>query len=165
MSTNPIRIMFVCTGNICRSPLAHRVLEARAAERGLADRLEVESSGIGSWHVGEDADARMRATAEAHGVPFHHPAQQIRPSDLETFDVLFAMDRGHERELIRMAHRAGVDPKGRVRLFRAFDPESSGREDVPDPYYGGQRGFEEVWSMVDRTVARMLDAIEEGTLP
>src|SRR6056297_2089726 len=97
-----MNIMFVCSGNICRSPLAHRMLEQQARERGMATHMTVESSGTGAWHVGQDADPRMRKTAAAHGLILHHPAQMIERSDLVDYDVLFAMDRGHYRQIRAM---------------------------------------------------------------
>lgn len=179
--------MFVCTGNICRSPLAHRVLEHRARERGLHDSITVESSGIGSWHVGEDADRRMRATASRHGVPFNHPARALSRSDLDSYHVIFAMGAEHEREIVSRLRRIGRvpdadtsdrggirTPAGTLYRFRQFDPVVIGPDgtapaprelapDVPDPYYGGPEGFEEVWEMVDRTCSVILDSIAAGS--
>lgn len=167
------RLMFVCSGNICRSPLAHRMLEHQAAERGLDTVIRVESSGTGAWHVGQDADSRMRKTAARHGLVFHHPAQMIESRDLREQDILFAMDRGHYREITAMGrHRLNGDLKAKLYMFRQFDPEVAGGEvvpldrapDVPDPYYGGIDGFEEVYAIVERTSKRILDAIEAGEL-
>lgn len=173
--------MFVCSGNICRSPLAHRVLEHQARERGLDHLVEVESSGTGAWHVGDDADPRMRRTAAQHGVELHHPARALSQSDLAEWNIIFAMDRGHYRDIkgrIRRNRSAGTDTSsGRqepeLYLFRQFDPLVVGDDDiasvndapdVPDPYYGAERGFEEVYQMVERTCARILDKIERGDL-
>ncbi len=163
--------MFVCTGNICRSPLAHRLLEKELDERGFGDRVQVESSGIGSWHVGEDADSRMRRTAAAHGVDLHHPARQLSRRDVEQYDVLFAMDQGHYREILSLG---GSTIREKLYVFRQFDPElTSGEEpaprkdapNVPDPYYGGAQGFEDVFAMVERTCRRIVDRIAHGALP
>lgn len=162
--------MFVCSGNICRSPLAHRVLERELETLGIAGRVSVESSGTGSWHVGEEADSRMRATAGAHGLPFSHRAQQLSRQDARDADLLFAMARGHLRDI---EARAGGRPSGSIYLFRQFDPvhgddlpaavRSAG--DVPDPYYGGADGFEEVWQMVERTCRVIAERIAGGQLP
>jgi protein-tyrosine phosphatase len=163
--------MFVCTGNICRSPLAHRVLEKILDERGLSDRVAVESSGTGAWHVGEDADSRMRATAARHGLPFHHGARHLTRREVESYDLLFAMDRGHYRHILGMADG---DVGERLYVFRQFDPELTGggdrlsvdrAPDVPDPYYGGADGFEAVYAMVERTCRAIVDHLEAGTLP
>ncbi|MDA3950443.1 MAG: low molecular weight phosphotyrosine protein phosphatase [Spirochaeta sp.] len=166
--------MFVCSGNICRSPLAHRMLEHQAKQRGMAEHLTVESSGTGAWHVGQDADPRMRKTAAAHGLTFHHPARMIERSDLVDYDVLFAMDRGHYRQIRAMGrHNFDDELASRVYVFRQFDPLVAGdgvvtpedAPDVPDPYYGGKDGFEEVYRIVERTCSRILDEITAGNLP
>lgn len=149
------RIMFVCSGNICRSPLAHRLFEAQARAAGVAEQFEVESSGIGEWHVGEDADPRMRATARAHGLTLHHRAQQITRQDLEQFDLILVMDRSHKQQLERLARNPQIMEK--VRLFREWDPKGGPSAEVPDPYYGGERGFEEVYRMVERTSTLLLE--------
>jgi protein-tyrosine phosphatase len=163
-----MRIMFVCTGNICRSPLAHRVLEQRARERGIGDQIEVESSGIDHWHVGENADARMRRVAKEHGVLLHHRARQLTARDIEEYDIIFAMSAGHQRSIRAMAPGSVHDLEGKLFLFRRFDPVTAGSvrpPDVPDPYYGGNNGFEEVFQIVERTCDAILDEIEAGRLP
>ena len=163
-----MRIMFVCTGNICRSPLAHRVFEQQARKRRLENQFEVESSGIDHWHIGENADSRMRRVAKEHGVLLHHRARQITASDIEEYDVIFAMSAGHLRSIRSMAPGSAHDLEGRLFLFRQFDPEVAGATrppDVPDPYYGGTNGFEEVFQIVERTCEAILDEIEAGRLP
>lgn len=162
-----MRIMFVCTGNICRSPLAHRMLEKQARERGLADRITVESTGTDHWHVGEEVDSRMRRTAAAHGLKLSHRARQIGAEDLRDSDLVLAMSAGHLRALHSLQRRAGGLNGTAVRLFREFDPQVSGSQrvpDVPDPYYGGESGFEEVYRIVERTCSALLDALERGEL-
>ncbi len=161
MAETPHRILFVCTGNICRSPLAHRVLEHRAAERGVREKVQVESRGIGAWHVGEDTDPRMQETAMRHGINASHTAAQLSLRDLQDYDLIFAMDRSHLADLRRMAGRApnAADLRPRIRMFRDYDPEVVQDLDVPDPYYGGIDGFENVFAMVDRTCAAILDSL------
>ncbi len=176
MRSKPLKIMFVCSGNICRSPLAHRVLEHLAAERGIA--VSVESSGTGSWHVGEEVDSRMRATAARRGLTLSHRARRLSASDLERYDLLFAMDGSHYRDIVSLGRRgASDDISRRLYLFRQFDPASAGGDtarlpipreaalNVPDPYYGGDDGFEEVYRIVERTCGVILDAVEGGSLP
>lgn len=161
-----LKIMFVCTGNICRSPLAHRLFEKKAAERGLADTFHVESSGTDAYHVGEQADSRMRSTARDHGLDLHHFSQRLRRSDLEEFDLIFVMAGNHRRAVSRMTD--SIDVINKLYLFREFDPAVNERlrtPDVPDPWYGSREGFEEVWHIVDRTCDVILDRIEEGALP
>ena len=147
-------VEIVCSGNICRSPSADVVLSALAAERGL-DHVTVTSSGIGDWHVGEPMDRRSAAAlAEAGLDPSRHRARQVDTAALAAYDLVLAMDRTHLEDLLEL----GADA-GRTMLFRAFDPVDPGGE-VPDPYYGGPDGFEEVLAMVRRTseqIMRLLD--------
>lgn len=175
MSDSPLRIIFVCSGNICRSPVAHRLFERLAAERGVAHRFHAESAGTGAWHLGEDADSRMRAVAKRHGWTLHHGVRQLTHSDLEEYDLILAMDRGHRRDIARMvsARPTARQPSGvadaadltaKVRLFREFDPEAGTHLDVPDPYYDGQEAFETVYKICERTCRALLDAWEQGRL-
>ena len=150
-------IELVCLGNICRSPTAHVVLEARLEEAGLADRVDVVSSGTGDWHVGRPMDRRAAATLTAHGYDAtRHRARQWDPSagDDDRADLVLAMDAQNLDDL------GGADT--RTLLFRAFDPDvgtANDRRDVPDPYYGGDSGFEEVLVMVDRTAAALVELL------
>ena len=152
------RIMFVCMGNICRSPLAEGVFRHVAKERGVYDHYDIASSGTGAWHVGEKPDRRMRETAKRHGVSLDgQRAQQFEFGDFEYYDLILAMDGNNESGIRSM------DPGGRyaekVHLFRSYDP-NPGDMQVPDPYYGGTKGFENVYQMVDRTVRTLLDELE-----
>jgi len=145
------RIELVCLGNICRSPMAHVVLEARLDDAGLGDVVEVTSSGTGDWHVGNRMDRRAAATLSAAGYDAtRHRARQYDAASADGVDLVLAMDGDNLRDL------GGVSP--RVMLFRAFDPDEPGG-DVPDPYYGGDAGFEEVLSMVDRTSASLVEQV------
>ena len=149
------RIELVCLGNICRSPTAHVVLERRIADAGLDDRVEVTSSGTGGWHVGHPMDERAAATLAGAGYdPTRHRARQYDLARPDTHDVVLVMD---ESNLADVGGRSA-----RVGLFRDLDPVDPGGE-VPDPYYGGADGFEEVLTMVERTsdaiVAAMRDAL------
>ncbi len=152
-----IRIMFVCLGNICRSPLAHGVFRGLVAEAGLADRIEIASSGTGAWHIGEPADARMRQTAQKHGVSLDGLyAQQFTAEDLETFDHVFVMDKGNLHDVLFLDRD---DRHGhKVRLFRELDPDP-GDYQVPDPYYQGR--FDHVYTLVERTARALLDRLVE----
>lgn len=148
-------VAFVCTGNICRSPSADVVLQAKLADAGLDDRVRVASCGLGEWHVGQPMDSRAAAHLRAAGFdPDRHRAQQIDASWLEDFDVLLAMDHGHVAELRELG-------EGPVMLFRDFDPIGTG-EDTPDPYYGGDTEFAEVLTMVERTCDALIPAIERA---
>ncbi|MGI8645344.1 MAG: low molecular weight protein-tyrosine-phosphatase, partial [Nocardioides sp.] len=151
------RLGMVCSGNICRSPTAEVVLSARLADAGLDDLVTVESCGLGDWHVGDPMDPRSAATLTQAGYDAsQHRAQQL-PTQWSTeaagLDLLIAMDAGHRRDLL-----AGGADAERVRLFRDFDAADPGA-DVPDPYYGGQHGFEEVLAMVERTSDALATAL------
>jgi protein-tyrosine phosphatase len=142
-------ILFVCTGNICRSPTAEAVLRHQADKAGI--ELHVESAGIGRWHIGSPPDQRAQHHAKGRGYDLSTlRARQVEPFDFERFDLILAMDRGHLRTLQKMApdkHRA------KVRLFVA-------EGDVPDPYYGGPEGFEQVLDLVEAACRDLLDELK-----
>ncbi|GAA5144146.1 low molecular weight protein-tyrosine-phosphatase [Nocardioides marinquilinus] len=143
----------VCLGNICRSPTADVVLSGKVAEAGLADRVEVGSCGTGGWHVGEPMDPRAAATLSAAGYdPTRHRGRQYDEAWAARFDVVLAMDAAN------LADLGGRRADGRVMLFGELDPVAPGSE-VPDPYYGGADGFEEVLEMVERTSDAIVDAL------
>jgi protein-tyrosine phosphatase len=147
----PYRIHLVCLGNICRSPTAHVVLERRLADAGLADAVEVTSSGTGGWHVGKRMDPRAAATLTAAGYDAtRHRAAQYDDARAASYDLVLVMD---ETNLLDVGGRSE-----RVGLFRDHDPEDPGSA-VPDPYYGGDDGFEEVLTMVERTTDAIVDAL------
>ncbi len=159
----PYRVLFVCLGNICRSPLAQGLFQRAVDDAGLSDKFEIASAGTGPWHVGEPPDKRMRETARRRGVPIDDlRGRQVGRPDLAHYDLVLAMDREVLHDTLYL------DPDGdhgsRVRLFREFDPEP-GDYQVPDPYSGGAQGFEEVYEMVDRTARELLRRlVDDGTL-
>ncbi len=157
----PVRVMFVCLGNICRSPLAHGIFETMVTNAGLSDRIEVDSSGTGAWHIGQRPDSRMRRVAQRNGYSLEGlTAQQFKAADLARYDHVYAMD-GENLRTIRALGR-GKTCRSAIALFRSHDPEGSG--DVPDPYYNGR--FDEVFVMVERTAARLLSwLVERHSLP
>jgi protein-tyrosine phosphatase len=151
------RIALVCLGNICRSPMAHVVLESRLADAGLDDRVEVRSSGTGGWHVGNPMDDRAAATLTGAGYdPTRHRAQQYDATWPEAYDLVLVMD---ESNLADVGGR-----RERVGLFRDLDPVDPGGE-VPDPYYRGPDGFEEVLAMVERTSDAIVTALDGALGP
>ncbi len=147
--------MFICTGNICRSPLAHAVFEYHVHEHGMESSIMVDSSGTGAWHVGEQADSRMRRTAEEHGVRLNHHSQKLVYRNLTDFDFLLTMDSYNYRDTLALC-RSDAE-RDKVRMFRDYDPEGKG--DVPDPWYGEQDGFEAVWNIVHRTSLALLEKL------
>jgi protein-tyrosine phosphatase len=159
-----IRVLFVCLGNICRSPLAEGIFRAQVERAGLADRIEVDSAGTGNWHVGQPPDRRMHATARQYGVSLDgQVARQFEARDLGAFDHIFVMDKQNLHDVLFLDRDDRYGHK--VRLFREFDPEP-GDYQVPDPYYGGDRGFDHVYEIANRTAAVLLDRlIEEHGLP
>ncbi len=160
------RLAVVCLGNICRSPMAEVVLTAALCDAGLDDRVEVSSSGTGGWHVGHPMDRRAAALLAAHGLDAsRHRAQQFQPSWHDDFDLVLAMDSANFADLHDLSDSEsparesdGAGP-ARLRLFRDFDPLAEGERDVPDPYYGGDRGFEDVLAMVRRTSGALVDQL------
>jgi len=152
-------VLFVCLGNICRSPLAEGVFRDLVRAEGLEDRFEIESAGTGAWHVGELPDSRATMVAERYGVTLESRARQVIDEDLGRFHYIIAMDGENLSHLQRMAEAAGSE--AHVHLFREFDPEGGG--DVPDPYYGGASGFETVYEMVARSARGLLDHITAGS--
>jgi protein-tyrosine phosphatase len=141
-------ILFVCLGNICRSPTAEGVMRALVADAGLTESVQLDSAGTGAWHVGSRPDRRAAAAAAAQGITLEGSARQVRVDDFDDFDLVIAMDRANLRELRRLA--PGEEQREKVRLLREFDPASAaaGDLDVPDPYYGGDGGFEQVLELV-----------------
>lgn len=145
--TGPYRIGLVCLGNICRSPMAEKVLTADLERAGLAGSVRVDSSGTGSWHIGSRMDARAATTLRVHGYLTDHTARRFDPAWFAERDLVLAMDVDNLDELRRLAP-PGADPD-RIRLFRSFAPGIGNNPEVPDPYYGGDDGFTAVLNMVE----------------
>jgi protein-tyrosine phosphatase len=156
------RVLFVCTGNICRSPLAEGVLRHRARERGLESRVYADSAGTGAWHIGERPDPRSVEVATRNGVTLEGRARGVSDEDLHEFHLVIAMDQSHLRHLERMKDRAGGAAV--LALMRDFDRDP-GDGQVPDPYYGGPDGFDRIYEMIDRAVEGLLDRLADGEIP
>jgi len=153
-----VRICFVCLGNICRSPTAHGVMEHLVAEAGLARTVTIESAGTGAYHVGELPDPRTRAAAKRRGYALSSRAQQFTAADLDRFDLVIAMDRTNLRNLQLFADGRTAPS---IHLLRSFDPTAPANADVPDPWYGGDAGFEEVLDQCERACAGLLAHVRE----
>lgn len=151
------RVCFVCTGNICRSPMAESVFRARVEDAGLDGSIEVDSAGTGDWHEGENADPRALSVLEEHGYALDHTARRFEPSWFARLDLVIALDHGHLKALRLLAPTEKDAAK--VRLLRSYAPAADDDLDVPDPYYGGRDGFEECLEMVEEASAGLLAAV------
>ncbi|MDB5553584.1 MAG: tyrosine phosphatase protein [Rhizobium sp.] len=149
------RILFVCLGNICRSPLGEGILRQRASERGLSHLVETESAGTGGWHQGDPPDHRSIAVGKSKGIDIGaQRARQLKVDDFTQFDLIFAMDRDNLRNLVQLApHDSSAD----LHLFMDF--VSGTKRDVPDPYYGAPKDFERVFTMLDEGCGYLLDTL------
>ena len=145
-----MRILFVCMGNICRSPTAEAVMRHLIAERGLESEVEVASAGTGGWHVGSAPDERSAAAAARRGITLEGAAQQVSAADFERYDLIVAMDRSNLHDLRELAPDEAARGKLRLLLDDA---------DVPDPYYGGERGFDDVLDLVTEACERLVDEV------
>lgn len=163
MTTTPTRrranhsVLFVCLGNICRSPAAEGIMKRIVAEAGRQDDFFIDSAGIGDWHVGQLPDNRMRRHGAAHGYCFDSRARQIERADFSRFDTIVAMDDDNRRALLRMAH--GDEERRKVVEMASYLTAHPGQPDVPDPYYGGERGFEWVIELLEDACRGLYNAI------
>ncbi len=167
MTGRPVGVLFVCMGNICRSPLAEGVFEHLARQRMAQDRFRIDSAGTGGWHTGNTADPRSAAVAAKHGITLTSLARQIDPpSDFLPpeeggFDHIIVMDTSNLNDCLR----SGADPQ-RTALLRSFDPQFAGdgphkAPGVPDPYYGGPDGFEDGYRMIHAACTGLLDQLDD----
>jgi protein-tyrosine phosphatase len=147
------RLLFVCLGNICRSPLAESVFRHLAREHGVEHLFEIDSAGTSGYHAGAAPDRRSVAAARMRGVEVTGRSRQLQPADARQFDYIIAMDGENLDHVERLIRKVGASAK--VRLLRDWDPAGAG-EDVPDPYYGGGRGFEDVHDIVERSCRELL---------
>ena len=154
----PCSILFVCLGNICRSPAAEAVMRKLVADRGVNDRYLLDSAGTGNWHVGDLSDARMRRAGAARGYEFTHRARQVKaPADFEGFDLLLAMDDSNYEDLVALAGDEGQ----RAKVVRMTDYcRWHGEKEVPDPYYGGPDGFDKVLDILEDACENLLAGLE-----
>ncbi|MFR9753175.1 low molecular weight protein-tyrosine-phosphatase [Nocardia sp. 004] len=147
-----LHVLFVCTGNICRSPMAEKIFSVHLYRAGLAHRVRVSSVGIGSWHVGTDADPRAEATLRKYGYPTGHAAAAFDAEHRDA-DLIIALDRSHQRELLRL----GVEPE-RLHLLRTFDPAADSPE-IADPYSGDIADFERVRDQIEAAIPGLLNRV------
>lgn len=153
-----ISILFVCLGNICRSPMAEAIFNHQVRARGLESGLDAASCGTANYHVGDDADPRTRAAVRSKGIAIDHCVRQLTVHDLDHYDYVVAMDRSNYQNIHRLSKQGH---KAKVILMRDFDPGHE-REEVPDPYYGNQKNFEEVYEILDRSIRHFIDHLVAG---
>jgi protein-tyrosine phosphatase len=153
-----MRLLFVCLGNICRSPTAEGVMRHLLVEEGLSEAVEIDSAGTGDWHVGHAPDHRSAGAAADRGIELTGQARQVAPADFESYDLILAMDRSNHDDLLALA--PGEEARERIRLLREYDPEAvaAGDLEVPDPYYGAGDGFEDVLDLVTRACQGLIEA-------
>jgi protein-tyrosine phosphatase len=158
MGMSDIKVLFVCMGNICRSPTAQGVFELLVRDKRLNERVHVDSAGTHGYHVGEGPDDRAREAAARRGIDLSRQrARRVKIADFEYFDYVIAMDRGNLEELVSMCpgpHRA------KLRLLLDFAPHLAPQRDVPDPYYGGAQGFERVLDLVEEGARGLLEDLQ-----
>ncbi|MGB1416190.1 MAG: low molecular weight protein-tyrosine-phosphatase [Synechococcus sp.] len=152
------KLLFVCLGNICRSPAAEGVFLHLLKRRGLEDQFVVDSAGTGGWHVGNPADQRMRAAASRRGIELPSRARQISLDDLSSFDLVLTMDDDNLAAVRSLAREAGAGATATIRPMLSY-ARSFSESEVPDPYYGGEAGFEHVLDLLEDACANLLDQI------
>jgi protein-tyrosine phosphatase len=153
-----VRVLFVCMGNICRSPTAHGVFRDLVKQRNLHTSIEIDSAGTHAYHVGESPDRRAQSTATLRGIDLSDlRARPVSSKDFEIYDYILAMDEDNYTALMSLCPEHAKD---KVHLFLSYAPHLNRRE-VPDPYYGGQKGFENVFDMIDHAAKGLLEDIEQ----
>jgi len=152
-----LNVLFVCLGNICRSPLAEGIFKKLVKEAGLESFIVSDSAGTSRWHIDEPPDTRSIQIAEKNGIQLEHLGRQINRTDMNRFDYILAMDNENFEEILRLQH---PDPfqKAKVMRMRDFDNQQSGA-DIPDPYYGGQNGFQIVYDLLEESLSNFLHTI------
>ena len=149
------KVLFVCLGNICRSPLAEAIFKHKIKGKGLAKSFEAESCGTANYHVGDSPDERTIRNAKKNGVEIDHVGRQLSERDLDYFDHILTMDESNYRNVFKLTN-AELN-KEKISLMRNYDPKGNG--EVPDPYYGGESGFQEVFEILDRSIENFLTQV------
>jgi protein-tyrosine phosphatase len=158
MNSEPVKLLFVCLGNICRSPTGEGVMRHLIADAGVEDQFEIDSAGTGSWHIGDEPDPRSVAAAAARGITIEGRARQVSGADFDHYDYILAADTYNLRDLQAIAPTD--EDEAKVHLLREFDPMSTPDDlDVPDPYYGGPSGFDDVIDLVEAACRGLLDEV------
>ena len=157
--TGKYNVLFICLGNICRSPAAQAVMQAMVDERGLTDRFYIDSAGIGGWHIGDLPDKRMRVHARPRGYELTHRARKVQSSDFEDFDLIVGMDASNVDDLCNQAMT--LEQQDKVVMMGDYIRQYPNYDHVPDPYYEGSEGFELVLDLLQDACDNLLDRIIE----
>ena len=152
-----IKVLFVCLGNICRSPMAEAIFRDKIKKRNLESFFEIDSCGTSNYHIGANADPRTISTATKNGVDMDHCVRQLVKKDLNEYDYILAMDHSNHQNILRLS----AIRKAKVFLMREFDPQGKGKE-VPDPYYGDHTHFDDVYEILDRSTEGLLEHIGQA---
>lgn len=152
-----IKVLFVCLGNICRSPLAEGLFLKLIKDSNLESKISCDSAGTAGYHIGELADSRTRKNAESHGIKLIHKARQFKANDFNEFDYIIAMD---ESNLNNISYMATTSSKAKVFKMRYFDYDFQ-NEDVPDPYYQNEQGFENVFKILEKSTINFIDYLKK----
>ncbi len=155
-----MKILFVCLGNICRSPLAEGIMKHKLLQQGLNDKVTVDSCGTSNYHIGEKPDVRTRKNAERNGVVLNHLGRQLSTEDIESYDLILAMDHSNYQNILKLKN--APQHLSKIKLMREFDPDPG--EVVPDPYYGGEDGFQEVFEILDRSIDGLIAHLKKNKL-
>lgn len=157
-----LKVLFVCMGNICRSPLAHGILEDFAASNGYADKIIVNSAGTSAFHVGSNSDRRSVNVSKKHGITLKHKARQFEANDLLEYDFILVMDHLNYDDVLSFIKNK--EHKAKVLRLRSFDPLANGVFDVPDPYYGVEADFEEIFAICSRSIHGFIEFLKVQSL-
>jgi protein-tyrosine phosphatase len=153
------KILFVCLGNICRSPLAEAIFNEEIKRRGLTDKFYAESCGTANYHVGDPPDPRTIANAARNGTSIQHVGRQFEAADFKKFDLILPMDASNRMNLLRLPE--GKSYQDKIKMMRSYDPVDRGA-DVPDPYTGGEEEFQEVYDILRRSVGPLIDSLTKA---
>ncbi len=146
-----MKILFVCLGNICRSPLAEAIFNKKVSDQGIEKLFQSDSCGTSNYNLGDDPDQRTIRSAKKNGIPIFHKARQFHPADIENFDLILAMDESNHQNILRVSHPSH---HSKVKRLRSYDPVGDG--DVPDPYHGNEKDFDEVYKILERSIDSLI---------